>query len=200
MRIENRMVVGLLAALISGNALAKCEFRQETNDFFSGVPTLRTVWTQVNPGECKGACTARGSLSMVKEPGRQRIEFDAWFTRSFVFVPEQIELDNTFVVPAETVLEVTLADGSTVQLPIFEPVRGATRITYPYENKNDNYIVHAQARMHFVLGDDALNALASQRSAEVRVVGPNAAVTIPVPRKKQAIMDAAKCLQNGGAK
>ena len=44
-----------LAAMLSAEgALAACKFRQETNDFFSGVPTLRTAWTQVNPGDCEG--------------------------------------------------------------------------------------------------------------------------------------------------
>ena len=137
------ILTALVATLGAEGALAaksKCAFREETDDFFSGVPTFRTAWTQVNPGDCKGDCNARGSLSIVKETGGQWVEFDAWFTKSYVFVPTQAELDSSFVVTSAAKLVVTLADGTLVELPIVAPVDGPTRITYPYENNNDNYL------------------------------------------------------------
>lgn len=200
MKTQYLVLTALAAILGAEGALAACKFRQETNDFFSGVPTLRTAWTRVNPGDCKGNCSARGSLSMVKEPGNQWVEFDAWFTKSYVFVPTQIELDNAFIVPLGTKLEITLADGALVELPIIEPVDGTTRITYPYANNNDNYLVRASARMHFELSENALDALGAQKSSTIRLVGKDRQLTMPVPKKKQTFMEAAECLLEAGSK
>jgi hypothetical protein len=138
--------------------------------------------------------------SIVKESGNQWVEFDAWFTKSSVFVPIQLVLDNSLVVSAGAKLEITLADGALVELPIVAPVNGTTHITYPYEDNNDNYLVRSTARMHFELSESALNALGAQKSSTVRLVGEEVALTMPVPRKKQTFMDAAKCLQKAGAK
>jgi hypothetical protein len=197
------ILTALVATLGAQGALAaksKCAFREETNDFFSGVPTLRTAWTQVNPGDCKGDCNARGSLSIVKETGGQWVEFDAWFTRSYVFVPTEAELKSSFVVSSATKLQVTLADGTLVELPIVAPVEGKTRITYPYENNNDNYLLRSSARMHFELSPPALIALGGQKSSTIRLVGEKVTLTMPVPKKKQTFKDAASCLQKAGAK
>jgi len=197
------ILTALVATLGAEGALAaksKCEFREETNDFFSGVPTLRTAWTPVNPDECEGDCNARGSLSIVKEPGNQWVEFDAWFTVSHVFVPTQAELDNAFVVTSAVKLEVTLADGTVVELPIVAPVDSTNSITYPYENNNDNYLVRSSALMHFELSQNTLAALGGQESSMISLVGEYGALMMPVPKKKQTFMEAANCLQKAGGK
>lgn len=203
MKTHILILTALVATLGAEGVLAaksKCEFREETNDFFSGVPTLRTAWTPVNPDECEGDCNARGSLSIVKERGNQWVEFDAWFTVAHVFVPTQAELDNLFVVTTATKLEVTLSDGTLVELPIVAPVDATKRITYPYEDNNDNYLVRSSARMHFDLSQNALSALGGQKSSMIRLVGEYGTLTMPVPKKKQTFMEAANCLQKGGAK
>jgi len=200
MKTQILALTALAAILGAEGALADCEFRQETNDFFSGVPTLRTAWAPVNPGDCKGDCNGWGSLSMVKEPEKQWLEFDAWFNRSYIFAPAKAVLDDLFVVPLGTNLQITLADGTVVELPISSPVKGTTRITYPYESNNDNYIVRASARMHFDLSESALATLGAQRASTVRLVGEMGRFTMPVPKKKQAVMNAAKCLQEGDSK
>jgi len=197
------ILTALVATLGAEGVLAaksKCEFREDTNDFFNGVPTLRTAWVPVNPGDCEGDCNARGSLSIVKEAGDQWVEFDAWFTRPYVFVPTQAELDSSFVVTSAAKLEITLADGTLVELPVVAPVDGTTRITYPYENNNDNYLVRASARLHFELSQSALSALGGQKSSAIRLVGEKLALTMPVPKKKQTFKDAANCLQKAAAK
>jgi hypothetical protein len=197
------IITTLVAALGAEGALAaksKCDFREDTNDFFSGVPTLRTSWSAVNSRECGADCNARGSLSMVREAGNQWLEFDVWFTQSYVFVPTQAELDGSLVVTSTAQLEVTLDDGTVVGLPIVAPVDGTTRITYPYEDNNDNYLVHASARMHFELSQNALSALAGQNAATIQLLGEELALTMPVPKKEQTFREAATCLQTGGAK
>lgn len=137
---------------------------------------------------------------MVREPGKQWVEFDAWFNRSYVFVPTKVVLDDLFVVPLGTKLEITLADGTVVELPIISPVEGTTDITYPYESNNDNYIVRASARMHFELSESALATLSAQRASIVRLVGEMGRFTMPVPKRAQATNSAAKCLREAGAK
>ena len=112
----------------------------------------------------------------------------------------QVELDNMFNVPLGTKLEITLADGSVVELPIIEAVDGTTRITYPYTNNNDNYFTRASARMHFELSESALHALGGQKSSMVRLVREEGQLIMPVPKKKQTFMDAAKCLKKAGSK
>jgi hypothetical protein len=193
-------IVAILGAEGVLAAKSKCDFREDTNDFFSGVPTLRTSWAAVNSRECGADCNARGSLSMVREAGNQWLEFDVWFTQSYVFVPAQAELDGSLVVTAAAKLEVTLGDGTVVELPIVAPVDGTTNITYPYEDNNDNYLVHASARMQFELSQNALSALGGQDAATIRLLGEGLALTMPVPKKEQTFRDAATCLQTGGAK
>ncbi len=193
--------IALVAMLLAEGAFAaSCKYRQDTNDFFSGVPTLRTARAPVNPGNCEGDCNARGTLSMVSEPGSQWIEFDASFTNSYVFAPTQDVLDNSYTAPLGTKLEITLADGSLLELLIDEPVIGTTSITYPYEKNNDNYLVLASARLHFTLSEADLNALAAQKSTLVRVVGEKGQLIMPVPTRTQTFMDAAKCLQKDGSR
>jgi hypothetical protein len=197
------ILTALVTTLSAEGALAaksKCDFREDTNDFFSGVPTLRTSWAAVNSADCGADCNARGSLSMVKETGNQWVEFDVWFTQAYVFVPTQAELDGSLVVTAAAKLEVTLDDGTVVELPIVAPVDGTTHITYPYEDNNDNYLVRASARMHFELSQSALSALGGQNAATIRLLGEGLALTMPVPKKEQTFRDAATCLQTGGAK
>jgi hypothetical protein len=200
MKTQTLMMSALAALLFADGAFAACNYRQETNDFFSGVPTTRTAWTNVNPGNCEGDCNARGAMSIVSESGTQWVEFDAWFTNSHVFAPTQVQLDNAFVIQPGTILEIALADGSLVELPIIEPVVATTLITYPYANNNDNYLVRASARMHFELSEAALNALAAQKSSTIRLVQDDMQLTMPVPKKRQTPMDAAICLQKAGSK
>jgi len=200
MKTHLLVLTALTAVLAAEGALAACKFRQETNDFFSGVPTLRTAWASVNPGDCKGDCDATGSVSIVKEPGIQWVEFDAWFNRAYVFMPTKTVLDDLFVVPLGTKLEITLADGTVVELPIISPVEGTTEITYPYQSNNDNYIVRVSARMHFELSESALATLGAQRASTVRLVGEMGRFTMPVPKRVQAFNSAAKCVREAGAK
>lgn len=193
----------LMATLGAEGALAaapKCDFREDTNDFFSGVPTLRTSWAAVNSSDCGVDCNARGSLSMVREAGNQWVEFDVWFTQSYVFVPTKAELDSSLVIRAGAKLAVTLDDGTVVELPIVEPVNGTTHITYPYEDNNDNYLVRASARIHSELSESALSALGGQDAATIRLLGEGLALAMPVPKKEQTFKDAATCLQTWGAK
>lgn len=192
--------IALVSMLLAEGAFAaSCKYRQETNDFFSGVATLRTVWAPVNPGNCEGDCNSRGSLSIVREPGKLWIEFDASFTNSFVFAPTQDQLDDSFNAPMGTKLEISLVDGSLVELLIDEPVIGTNRITYPYENGNNNYIVRSSARLHFTLNEASLIALAAQRATLVRLIGEKGKLIMPVPKRTQTFMEAANCLQKAGS-
>jgi hypothetical protein len=193
-KIQHLVVGALASVFFTDAALAACKFKEDTNDYFSGVPTLRTPWTRINTGDCTGDCNARGSLSIVSEAGKQRLEFDAWFSYSSVFLPTQDHLDNAFIVPVGATLVISLADGSKVELPISDPVVGETSITYPYENNNDNYTVHASARMRFDLDSAELSALAAQKSTVVRLVKDGTALVMHIQKKKQTVMDAAQCL------
>ncbi len=184
-----------------GAFAAKCAFRQDTNDFFSGVPTLRTEWAPLNPASCKGECNARASMSMVQESGDNRIEFDVWFTVSSVFVPTQAKLDDAFIAPAGTRLQITLADGTLVELPSASPVEGQTKIKYPYEDGNDNYITRVSALFDFPLNEIDASALSAQNATTVRVLGASRELTVLLEKKEQGdFMEPIICLREEKAK
>jgi len=183
-------------------AAADCEFRQDTNDYFSGVPTTRTDRKFLNGNGCPGQCDAMGVFSMVSENGVHRLEFDVIDSERsvFVFVPTQEELDNVLIVPDTATLEFTLADGSNIELPMLEVVKTKTRIIYPYEEGNLNYIIDAFAQLRFNLDTNAVNTLGAQKASSVRVLGANQSLNIPLDKKSQSYFkDAASCLVGGAS-
>ena len=178
-----------LASLLGaeGAFAAKCKFRQDTNDFFSGALTLRTAWDR--------------SVSAVEESGSQWLEVKVSFSTSSVFVPDQDTRDKAFAVPQGAMLEITLADGTLVELPAIEGVSGTTNLVYPYERDNVDYQTFVSAKVRYALSDSAIDALGGQNASQVRVHGESQYRDIAVPKKGLVqIKDAVRCLRQGGAK
>lgn len=202
MKLKLFLLLAVTVLLSAESAFAaKCSFREDTNDFFSGVQTLRTEWAPLNPASCQGECNARASMSMVQESGDKRIEFDVWFSISSVFVPTQAKLDDAFIAPAGTRLQITLADGTLVELPSTSPVEGQTKIKYPYEDGNDNYVTRVSALFDFALNEIDASALSAQKATTVRVLGANRELTVLLEKKEQGdFMEPIVCLREEKAK
>ncbi len=202
MNIKLTLLLAVTVFLSAESAFAaKCSFRLDTNDFFSGVPTMRTEWEPLNPTSCQGECNARASMSMVQESGDKRIEFDVRFTVSSIFVPTQARLDDAFIAPAGTRLQITLADGTLVELPSAAPVEGSTHIKYPYEDGNDKYITQVSALFDFALNEVDASALNAQKATTVRVLGANRELTVLLEKKERGdFMESVKCLREEDAK
>lgn len=191
--MKNRIfvLVALTAVLGAESAMAaKCKFKQDMDDFFTGALTLRTAWSLNSP-----------VASAVSESGNQWLEVMVSFSKSSVFVPTQDALDSAFLVPQGASLEITLKDGTLVELPAIEGVKGTTNLVYPYEQGNDDYLTKVRAKIRYALTDQAIDALGRQNASQVRVHGDGQFRDITVPKKGLAqIKEAVKCLRQGGAK
>ena len=189
---RNLIVVFAITTLLAGEAVlaAKCKFREDTDDMFSGALTLRTTWNQNG-----------GIVSAVKEPGEQWLEVKVGYRKNSKFLPTQAELDTAMVVEKGANLEITLKDGTVVELPALELVKGSTGIGYPYAAKNHEYISSVYLKPRYALSESAISALAAQKATRVRVHGANRYEDISIPKKGfKQIMEAVTCLRQGEPK
>ncbi len=189
---RNLVIIFVLSALLGGEAVlaAKCKFREDMDDMFSGAPTLRTAWNKNG-----------GVISAVSEPGEQWLEVKVSYGKKSKFLPTQAELDTAMVVEKGANLEVTLKDGSVVELPALEMVKGSTGIGYPYESGHDDYSIFVSLRPRYALSESAIGALRSQNATRVRVHGQNQHRDIAIPKRGlKQIKEAVTCLQQGDSK
>jgi len=102
---KRNLTLCALAVFFSSQAVlaAKCTFREDTNDFFSGVPTLRTKWDEIaatalgnSDGLVSDSRQVLGIVSAVRESGIPWLEFKLRFVRRSVFLPTKSELDAAF--------------------------------------------------------------------------------------------------------
>ncbi len=189
---RNLVVVFVLSALLGGEAVlaAKCQFREDMDDMFSGAPTLRTAWNKNG-----------GVISAVSEPGEQWLEVKVSYGKKSKFLPTQAELDTAMVVEKGANLEVTLKDGSVVELPAIERVKGSTGIGYPYQGGNNQYAIAVNLTPRYALSESAISALAAQKATRVRVHGANQYQDITIPKKGfKQIKEAVTCLRQGESK
>ena len=208
MKTRFLMLFALTVVLRAEAALAaKCSFREDTNDFFSGAPTLRTKWDEIaasalgnSDGLASDARQVLGILSAVQESGVPRLEVKLRFVNRSVFLPTKAELDASFAVPKGAALEVTLADGTVVDLPAIESVKAWTEIAYPYEAGNADYFTYVHATIQYELSDSSMSTLGAQNASAVRVHGEGNFKDITVPKKGvKHIKEAVHCLRQGGA-
>ncbi len=189
---RNLIVVFAITTLLGGEAVlaAKCKFREDTDDMFSGAPTLRTAWNKND-----------GVISAVKEPGEQWLEVKVSYSRKSKFLPTQAELDTAMVVEKGANLEVTLKDGSVVELPALEMVKGSTGIGYPYRSGNNDYAIFVRLTPRYALSESASSALGAQNATRVRVHGQNQHREITIPKRGfKQIKEAVTCLRKGESK
>ncbi len=189
---RNLVVIFALTTLMCGEAVlaAKCKFREDMDDMFSGAPTLRTAWNKND-----------GVISAVEEPGEQWLEVKVSYSRKSKFLPTQAELDTAMVVEKGANLEVTLKDGSVVELPALEMVKGSTGIGYPYQSGNNEYATFVNLTPRYALSESAISALAAQNATRVRVHGQNQHQDITIPKKGfKQIKEAVTCLRQGESK
>ena len=189
---RNFVVIFALTTLLCGEAVlaAKCKFREDMDDMFSGAPTLRTAWNKND-----------GVISAVSEPGEQWLEVRVSYSRKSKFLPTQAELDTAMVVEKGANLEITLKDGSVVELPALEKVRGSMGIGYPYQSGNNDYATFVSLKPRYALSESAISALAAQKATRVRVHGANQYQDITIPKKGyKQIKEAVTCLRQGESK
>ena len=180
---------------------AKCSFNEDTNDFFSGSPTLRTKWNR-NIAEGSGnAPEALSLISAVEESGNRRLEIRVEQRQRFRFKPTQKELDEALHVPAGAMVEITMVDGSVVELPALTTIVGQTDIWYPYEQDNSDYIVSIDAIIPYALDDTTMDALSSQKAMDISVHTSGESLQVSMPKRgAKEIIDAIKCLRQGDSK
>jgi hypothetical protein len=189
---RNLVIIFVLSALLGGEAVlaAKCKFREDMDDMFSGAPTLRTAWDKNG-----------GIISAVSEPGEQWLEVKVSYSRKSKFLPTQTELDTAMVVEKGASLEVTLKDGSVVELPALEVVKGSTGIGYPYQGGNNDYVTFVRLTPRYALSDSAISALGAQNATRVRVHGQSQHRDITIPKRGfKQIKEAVTCLRQGDSK
>ena len=189
---RNLIAIFAIMTLLAGEAVlaAKCKFREDTNDMFSGVPTLRTAWNKNG-----------GIVSAVKESGQQWLEVKLSYSRISKFLPTQAELDTAIVVAKGANLEVTLKDGTLVELPAIETVQGSSSIGYPYDGGNNDYVTHVHAKFRYALSASTVDALASQNASKIRIQGISQFRDIRIPKKGfKQIKEAVNCLRQGDDK
>ncbi len=189
---RNFVVIFALATLLGGEAVlaAKCTFREDMDDMFSGAPTVRTAWNKNG-----------GVISAVNEPDEQWLEVKVSYSRKSKFLPTQAELDTAMVVEKGANLEVTLKDGSVVELPAIEMVKGSTGIGYPYQSGSNQYAIFVKLTPRYALSESAISALTAQKATRVRVHGANQYQDITIPKKGfKQIKEAVTCLRQGESK
>ncbi len=193
-KIITTVIIGSLL-LAEAAIAAKCEFRQDTNDYFSGGLTLRTAWDKNRP-----------YYSAAEEDGKRWLEIKVSYTKHHDFLPTKEELGRAILIPKGAKLEITLSEGEVVELLAMETAQGSTRIRYPYEGGSKNYRRIVSATVRYALSDASIDALSRREVSKVHVTGENKYgeevwVDLAIPKKGlKQIREAVRCLQKGDSK
>ncbi len=178
--------------LMESAAAAKCKFRQDTNDYFSGALTLRTAWKRNDP-----------YYSAVEEAGKRWLEIKVGYSKQHEFLPTEEEIGRAMRIPEGTMLEITLAKGAVIELPAMDTTQATTKVGYPYEGGRKNYRRYVSATVRYVLDDASIDALSKQKASKVHVTGENADgqevwVDMYIPKRGlKQIQEAVSCLRKG---
>ena len=176
---------------VSQSRAADCSFEVDSVDKFTKVQTRQTWWDSLGRLNQEMFGDTQGYVAGLAIDEERFLSFKLTFKWSKKKEPTPYELHTAIVVPAGSPLLVLLEDESVIEL--LAGSSAEVRSDYGYES--GKYRVETTAIVHYVLTDEAADALVAQKATDVRLVYQGGQYDMEIGKKSKGdIRQAVRCV------